>query len=168
MPIYDYIYGTVDKNSNTLYENSVERKEESPNVVHLTHLTTPESIYHLRLGFAYLASKLYSSEPLRSDQMTDMGIHKYRVQGEELNRYGEVYVKKHPQLKVKDGSSLAVAVLLNSIPKGTTQVLLRGNLTEVAFAVTFALCQKGIQVIVLREDEYEKLDKSFGTKSEDN
>ncbi|MBA0598372.1 hypothetical protein Gorai_008137, partial [Gossypium raimondii] len=50
-----------DKNSNTLYENSVERKEESPNVVHLTHLTTPESIYHLRLGFAYLASKLYSS-----------------------------------------------------------------------------------------------------------
>ncbi|MBA0627157.1 hypothetical protein Godav_004704 [Gossypium davidsonii] len=61
MPIYDYIYGTVDKNSNTLYENSVKRKEESPNVVHLTHLTTPESIYHLRLGFAYLASKPYSS-----------------------------------------------------------------------------------------------------------
>ncbi|MBA0869405.1 hypothetical protein Goshw_027773 [Gossypium schwendimanii] len=70
----------------------------------------------------------------------------------ELNRYGEVYVKKHPQLKVKlvDGSSLAVAVLLNSIPKGTTQVLLRGNLTKVAFAVTFALCQKGIQVICVR------------------
>ncbi|TYI23758.1 hypothetical protein ES332_A06G186900v1 [Gossypium tomentosum] len=89
-------------------------------------------------------------------------------QGEELNRYGEVYVKKHPQLKVKlvDGSSLAVAVLLNSIPKGTTQVLLRGHLTKVAFAVAFALCQKGIQVTILREDEYEKLDKSLGTKSE--
>lgn len=61
MPIYDYIYGTMDKISDTLYENSVKRKEESPNVVHLTHLTTPESIYHLRLGFAYLASKPYSS-----------------------------------------------------------------------------------------------------------
>ncbi|MBA0811283.1 hypothetical protein Gohar_003202 [Gossypium harknessii] len=199
MPIYDYIYGTVDKNSNTLYENSVKRKEESPNVVHLTHLTTPESIYHLRLGFAYLASKPYSSvwylwllwpvtlwsmvltkiyrrtfvvERNRFDQirLQTWAIPKYKVQGEELNRYGEVYVKKHPQLKVKlvDGSSLAVAVLLNSIPKETTQVLLRGNLTKVAFAVTFALCQKGIQVIVLREDEYEKLDKSFGTKSEDN
>ncbi|MBA0723599.1 hypothetical protein Golax_004167 [Gossypium laxum] len=258
MPIYDYIYGTVDKNSNTLYENSVKRNEESPNVVHLTHLTTPESIYHLRLGFAYLASKPYSSvwylwllwpvtlwfmvltkiyrrtfvvERNRFDQirLQTWAIPTYRVQyclkrqkesinnmieeavleaeekgasalslglmnqasfsasshnqslclqenyikkkkGEELNRYGEVYVKKHPQLKVKlvDGSSLAVAVLLNSIPKGTTQVLLRGNLTKVAFAVTFALCQKGIQVIVLREDEYEKLDKSFGTKFEDN
>ncbi|MFQ6643965.1 hypothetical protein Gotur_018534, partial [Gossypium turneri] len=221
MPIYDYIYGTVDKNSNTLYENSVKRKEESPNVVHLTHLTTPESIYHLRLGFAYLASKPYSSvwylwllwpvtlwsmvltkiyrrtfvvERNRFDQirLQTWAIPKYKVQyclkrqkesinnmieeavleaeEKELNRYGEVYVKKHPQLKVKlvDGSSLAVAVLLNSIPKGTTQVLLRGNLTKVAFAVTFALCQKGIQVIVLREDEYEKLDKSFGTKSEDN
>ena len=61
MPIYDYIYGTMDKSSDTLYENSLKRKEESPNVVHLTHLTTPESIYHLRLGFAYLASKPYSS-----------------------------------------------------------------------------------------------------------
>ncbi|KAH1055532.1 hypothetical protein J1N35_033597 [Gossypium stocksii] len=235
MPIYDYIYDTVDKNSDTLYENSIKRKEEPPSVVHLTHLTTPESIYHLRLGFAYLASKPYSSvwylwllwpvtllsmvltkiyrrtfvvERNRFDQvrLQTWAIPKYRVQyclkrqkesinnmieeavleaeekgasvlslglmnqGEELNRYGEVYVKKHPQLKVKlvDGSSLAVAALLNSIPKGTTQVLLRGNLTKVAFAVTFALCQKGIQVIVLREDEYEKLDKSFGTKSEDN
>ena len=71
------------------------------------------------------------------------------MQGEELNRYGGLYVHKHPQLKVKlvDGSSLAVAVLLNSIPKGTTQVLLRGNLTKVAYAVAFALCQKGIQVL---------------------
>ncbi|KAK8675165.1 hypothetical protein V6N13_033235 [Hibiscus sabdariffa] len=61
MPIYDYMYGTVDKSTDTLYENSLKRKEESPNVVHLTHLTTPESIYHLRLGFASLASRPYSS-----------------------------------------------------------------------------------------------------------
>lgn len=56
MPIYDYIYGTVDKSSDTLYENSLKRKEEVPDVVHLTHITTPQSIYHLRLGFPYLAS----------------------------------------------------------------------------------------------------------------
>ncbi|KAK8575523.1 hypothetical protein V6N13_033237 [Hibiscus sabdariffa] len=60
MPIYDYMYGTVDKSSDTLYENSLKRKEETPNVVHLTHLTTPESIYHLHFGFASLASKPYS------------------------------------------------------------------------------------------------------------
>lgn len=62
MPIYDYIYGTMDKSSDTLYENSLERPEESPDVVHLTHLTTPESIYHLRLGFAHLASRPHTSK----------------------------------------------------------------------------------------------------------
>ncbi|TYH19682.1 hypothetical protein ES288_A05G371200v1 [Gossypium darwinii] len=60
MPFYDYIYGTMDKSSDTLYEKSLRRKEESPHVVHLTHLTTPESIYHLRLGFASFASKPYT------------------------------------------------------------------------------------------------------------
>ena len=57
MPIYDYIYGTMDKSSDTTYETSLKRREESADVVHLTHLTTPESIYHLRLGFASLASR---------------------------------------------------------------------------------------------------------------
>ncbi|XP_022742397.1 protein ECERIFERUM 1-like isoform X1 [Durio zibethinus] len=234
MPIYDYIYGTMDKSSDNLYENSLKRKEESPNVVHLTHLTTPESIYHLRLGFASLASKPYSStcyfwllwpvtlwsmmltwiygrtflvERNRFDKirLQTWAIPKYKIQyrlkwqqesinnlieeaileaeekgarvlslglmnqGEELNRHGWLYVQKHPQLKVKlvDGSSLAVPVLLNSIPKGTTQVLLRGNLTKVAYAIASALCQKGIQIAVFHEEEYEKLNKSFGTKSED-
>lgn len=70
-------------------------------------------------------------------------------QGEELNIYGGLYVNRHPKLKVKvvDGTSLAVAVVLNSIPKETTQVLLRGKITKVAYAIAFALCQKGIQVI---------------------
>ena len=42
MSLYDYIYGTTD------------------NVVHLTHRTTLEFIYHLRLGFAYMACKPYT------------------------------------------------------------------------------------------------------------
>lgn len=65
-----------------------------------------------------------------------------------MNAYGKLYVKRYPQLKVKivDGSSLAAAVVLNSIPKGTIQVLLRGELTKVAYAIAYALCQKGIQV----------------------
>jgi len=37
-------------------------------------------------------------------------------------------------------------VVLNSIPKGTTQVFLRGNLTKVAYAIADALCEMGIQV----------------------
>ena len=74
------------------------------------------------------------------------------MQGEELNRYGELYVERHPKLKVKvvDGSSLAVAVVLNRIPKGTTEVVLRGKLTKVAYALAFTLCQRGIQVRLSR------------------
>ncbi|GAB4835752.1 hypothetical protein Ancab_000662 [Ancistrocladus abbreviatus] len=80
-------------------------------------------------------------------------------QGEELNRNGEFYVEKHPKLRVKlvDGSSLVAAVVLNSIPKGTAQVLLRGKLSKVAYSIVLSLCQKDIQVAALRMDEYEKL-----------
>ena len=71
-------------------------------------------------------------------------------QGEELNSYGSLYISKHPKLNVKlvDGSTLAVAVILHSIPKGTTQVLLRGKLTKVAHAIAFTLCQRGIEVSI--------------------
>ncbi|ONI22185.1 hypothetical protein PRUPE_2G112600 [Prunus persica] len=228
MPIYDYIYGTMDKSSDSLYETSLKRKEETPDVLHLTHLTTPESIYHLPLGFASLSSKPHTShwylwlmwpvtlwsamltwiygrtfvvERQRFDKLRLQAwvIPKYSLQyflqwqneainglieeaileaeekgvkvlslgllnqGEELNRYGGLYVHRYPELKMKvvDGSSLAVAVILNSIPKGTTEVLLRGNLTKVAYATAFALCQKGIQVATLNQTEYLKLTKSL-------
>lgn len=62
MPIYDYLYGTVDKNSDSLYENSLLREEEVADVVHLSHLTTPQSIYHMRLGLATVASQPFASE----------------------------------------------------------------------------------------------------------
>ncbi|RDX61113.1 Protein ECERIFERUM 1, partial [Mucuna pruriens] len=59
MPFYDYFYGTIDKASDQLHDSTSKREEEIPDVAHLTHLTTPTSIYHLRLGFAYLASNPY-------------------------------------------------------------------------------------------------------------
>ena len=63
MPFYDYIYGTMDKSSDHLYESCLKgRQEEAPDVVHLTHLTTLQSIYHLRLGFTSLSSKPYESK----------------------------------------------------------------------------------------------------------
>lgn len=61
MPIYDYIYGTFDKSSDVLHETSLEREEDIADVVHLTHFTTVDSIYHLRLGFASVASKPQNS-----------------------------------------------------------------------------------------------------------
>uniref|UniRef100_A0A3Q7FLL6 Uncharacterized protein n=1 Tax=Solanum lycopersicum TaxID=4081 RepID=A0A3Q7FLL6_SOLLC len=199
MPIYDYIYGTLDKSSDTLYEKSLERQGKSPDVVHLTHLTTPESIYHLRLGFASFASQPYTSKwyfwlmwpvTLWSMMVTwiyghtftvernvfnnlnlqTWAIPKYRVQDEKLNKNGEVYIRRHPQLKVKlvDGSSLAVAVVLNSLPKGTTQVVLGGHLSKVANAIALALCQGGVKVMTLREEEYKKLKSSLTPEAATN
>ncbi|KAM3323174.1 hypothetical protein P3S67_004325 [Capsicum chacoense] len=217
-------------NSDTLYEQSLERKAELPDVVHLTHLTTPESIYHLRLGFSSLASKPHTSKwyfwlmwpvTLWSFLVTDLWSHiccrekfvqqlkiqtwtipRYSIQyfmqrqrdainklieeaimeadqkgirvlslgllnqDEQLNRNGELYLRRHPQLKVKviDGSSLAVAVVLNSVPKGTSQVVLRGRLSKVAKNIALALCEGGIQVIMLDGEEYKRLEARLSTE----
>ncbi|KAG7653932.1 putative domain Wax2 C-terminal [Arabidopsis suecica] len=228
MPIYDHIYGTTDKCSESLYENSLEREEESPDVIHLTHLTTLDSIYQMRLGFPSLSSRpLWSRSPwyltyfmwpftllfsfvltsalssrtfvlerirlhnltLHSHLLPKFAFH-YKSQRyyesinkiieaaileadekgvrvlslglmnntEELNGFGELYLQKHPKLKIRlvDGSSMAAAVVVNSIPKGTTEVVFRGNVTKVASAVVFALSQKGVKVVVLREEEHIK------------
>ncbi|KAL7238396.1 hypothetical protein ACSBR2_004485 [Camellia fascicularis] len=235
MPIYDYIYGTVDFSTDSLYEASLARQEELPNVVHLTHLTTPDSIYHIRLGFAYLASKPHTSKwylwlmwPVtfwtmmvtwiygrtfivernifKNLKLQTWAIPKYNIQyfmqwqresinslieeaildaeekgaevlslglmnqGEELNMNGELYIRRHPNLKVKvvDGSSLAVALVLNTIPKGTTQVLLTSTISKVASSLAFALCQRGLQVCTLYEDEYHKLKAMLGTQVASN
>lgn len=235
MPVYDYIYNTVDTSSDTLHEKSLRRAGETPNVVHLTHLITPESIYHLRIGIPSLASNPQSSKwyfwfmwpiTLWSTMVTwiygrtfvvernvfkhlklqTWAIPKYRVQyfmqwqresinkliedaildadekgikvltlgllnqEEELNRNGELFIRKNPKLKVKvvDGSSLAVAVVLNAVPNGTTQVVLRGNLTKVAASIALALCQRGIQVALLREDEFKRLKGRLNPEAANN
>lgn len=62
MPFYDYIHGTMDKSTDKLYETSLQRPEDHPDVVHLTHLTTPESLFHLQVGLASFASRPQSSK----------------------------------------------------------------------------------------------------------
>ncbi|KAK2650904.1 hypothetical protein Ddye_018393 [Dipteronia dyeriana] len=223
MPIYDYIYDTMDKSSDTLHEASLKRDEETPDVVHLTHLTSPESIYQLRIGFASVASKPLTSKSYlwlmwpftcwsvfftrfyghsfvsERNTFQKLKLHtwvlpRYLVQyfywrredinslieeaileadktgvkvlslgllnqGEELNKHGEIYIERNPKLKIKvvDGSSLAAAIVVNSIPKGTTQVVVRGKLTKVACATASVLCKMGIQVSAVCKNDYEKL-----------
>jgi len=68
-----------------------------------------------------------------------------------------MYVQKYPKLKIRlvDGSSMAATVVINNIPKEATEIVFRGNLTKVASAVVFALCQKGVKVCeYMRELEY--------------
>ncbi|KAH6789638.1 Fatty acid hydroxylase superfamily [Perilla frutescens var. frutescens] len=236
MPFYDYVYGTMDTSSDALYESSLARKEEVADVVHLTHLTTPESIYHLRIGFAHVASQPEKSKwyawvmwpvTLWSMMMTwiygrrsfvvernlfkhlklqTWAVPKYSIQyymhwqrdwintmieeaileadrngvkvftlgllnqEEGLNRNGELFLRRHPLLRVKlvDGSSLAAAIVLNAIPKGTTQLTIRGNLTKVAYSVALTLCQRGIQVFTLNEDDYKKLKAKLSSEAGNN
>ncbi|KAK6283185.1 hypothetical protein POUND7_017010 [Theobroma cacao] len=227
MPFYDYIYGTMDKSADALYEASLKRQEESPDVVHLTHLTTPDSLFHLRLGLASLASKPHQAPTMvmwpvtfwsvlvtwiyghafvserntfEKLKLQSWVVPRYNMQylsrgqrgkinklieeaiseadrkgakvlslgllnqDEELNGNGELYIQRHPKLKIKvvDGSSLAAAVVVNSIPEETRQVVLRGKLCKVAYAIALALCQKGVKVAALKDDEYKKLLKHVG------
>lgn len=214
----------MDKSSDELHERSLNGKEETPDVVHLTHPTSLQSIYHLRLGFASFASKpykikwyipimwpitglymaltwLYGStftverNKLKQLKMQTWAIPRYSFQyglswereaindliekaileadekgvkvlslgllnqAKELNHNGDLYLQKHPKLKLRivDGSSLAAAVVLNSIPPGTTQVLVKGQLSKVAIAIAEALCKKGVQVLLTHEHELHSL-----------
>ncbi|KAI3971382.1 hypothetical protein MKX01_008226 [Papaver californicum] len=195
MPLYDYMYGTMDISSDKLYETSLEGRENKVDVVHLTHPTTLESIYHLRPAIASLASSPYAPKwylwvfwpitygcmllswiwdtnftmerHLFDDlKMQAWAIPRYSFQGEELNGNGELYLQKNPKLNIRivDGSSLAVAVILNSIPQGTKEVLLRGNLSKVVYAVAEKLCQKGVKVAMVSSNDLKNLKLSLSTE----
>ncbi|KAK3142101.1 hypothetical protein QOZ80_4BG0342210 [Eleusine coracana subsp. coracana] len=226
MPFYDYMYNTMDKSSDELYEKSLKVKEETPDVVHLTHMTTLQSTYHLRIGIASIASKpsdnsvwyswiiwpvawlsmvlawVYGSSAfvierlqMKKFKMQTWAIPRYNFQyglnweresinnliekaildadekgvkvlslgllnqAKQLNRNGELFTQKYPKLRVRlvDGSGLATAVVLKSIPSGTKEVLLSGSISKVASATAIALCEKGVQVIMNQKNEYDML-----------
>jgi aldehyde decarbonylase len=85
------------------------------------------------------------------------------MQGDLLNGYGELYIKRHPQLKTKivDGSSLVVAIVLNSIPKETNHVFLCGRLDKVSYAIVNALCEKGTKVCLILFINVSNFNSSF-------
>lgn len=237
MPFYDYIYNTMDKSSETLYQDSLKDKNEEKevDVVHLTHLTSLQSIYHIRPGFAQYASRPYTSmwhlrimwpvswlsmvltwsygswftverNVMGKLRMQSWAIPRYRFhyglkqekeaindliekaiseadkkgtkvvslgllnQAHNLNRSGELYLQKYPKLGVRivDGTSLAAAVVVNSIPKGTNQVILAGNISKVALAVASALCKKNVKVILTNKQDYHSLKPNIPQNSASN
>ncbi|CAL5193348.1 unnamed protein product [Lathyrus oleraceus] len=226
MPIYDYIYGTVDKTTDATYESCLKRPKDSPDVVHLTHLTSFDSVYQLRLGFSSFASNPHKSKwyvhlmwpftmlsmlmtwifgraiVLESNTFNDLKLQcwlipRFRTQyfsqkhnntlnkliensimeaelngakvvslglfnQKQFNAHCGLYIRRFPELKIKvvDGSSLVAAIVLNNIPKGTHQVVLRGKFDKVAITIANALCTKNIQVGVLYKDELEELQET--------
>ncbi|XP_026395832.1 protein ECERIFERUM 1-like [Papaver somniferum] len=96
-------------------------------------------------------------------------------QAEELNKNGEAYIAKHPTMKIRvvDGSSLTVALVVNNIikiiPQGASkQVTMKGKFTKIAYTIAFILCQRGYQVIVPCMDEFEKRKIKFKTMMMEN
>ncbi|KAL5702381.1 aldehyde oxygenase (deformylating) [Ranunculus cassubicifolius] len=234
MPIYDYMYKTVDKTTDSLYEISANGREDNIDVVYLTHPTSLNSIYQLRLGFAYLASRPYTSQwylwmiwpvttflmmliwlfdrtftvennKLDKLKMQVWAIPRYSFhfmlesqkkringliekaildaesrgakvislgllnQGEELNKNGEIYIQNNKYLKIRvvDGSTLAAAVILNTIPKETLQVLITGNVTKTCSLVVHELLKKRFQVIIQRYEEFKNLRSTIPSEFQD-
>ncbi|KAF7002763.1 hypothetical protein CFC21_018211 [Triticum aestivum] len=226
MPFYDYIYNTMDKSTDELYERTLIGKEETPDVVHLTHMTTLQSTYHLRVGIASIASKpsdnpvwymwmiwpmawlsmvlawvygsaafVVESLKLKKFKMQTWVIPRYNFQyglireresinkliemaildadgrgvkvfslgllnqAKQLNGSGELFTHKYSKLGVRlvDGSGLATAVVLKSIPSDTKRVFLCGGSSKVEQAIATALCERGVQVIMNQKKEYDML-----------
>ncbi|KAL8155584.1 hypothetical protein AgCh_000826 [Apium graveolens] len=134
MPFYDYIYGTIDKLTDTLYETSLEREGEPPNVY-----TSPKQ----RELINGMIGEAITEADRKGTIVFSLGLLN---QGEEMNKNVELFIRKNPQLKVKivDGSRLATAVVLNSIPKGTNQVAIKGNSSKVSNSVAVELCGRGV------------------------
>ncbi|MCO5563543.1 hypothetical protein L7F22_017188 [Adiantum nelumboides] len=60
MPLYDYLYGTVDATSDSLHKEVRKGRGGKVDCVYLTHATDLLSAFHLQCGFQTFASQPYS------------------------------------------------------------------------------------------------------------
>ncbi|KAK1694742.1 hypothetical protein QYE76_011439 [Lolium multiflorum] len=178
----------------TRYHHASIVTEPITYVVHLTHLTSLQSIYHIRTGFAQYASKPYNSmwqlqimwpvtwlfmvltwaygswftverNVMKKLRMQSWAIPRYSFnyglnqQKEAINYLIEKTIYeadkkgKYPKLGVRlvDVTSLAAAVVINSIPQGTNKFILAGKITKVACTVASVLCKKNVEVWLIGE-----------------
>ncbi|KAF9613163.1 hypothetical protein IFM89_005934 [Coptis chinensis] len=68
---------------------------------------------------------------------------------EALNGGGTLFVKKHPNLRVRvvHGNTLTAAVILNEIPKDVTEVFLTGATSKLGRAIALYLCRQKVRVL---------------------
>ncbi|XP_047047694.1 very-long-chain aldehyde decarbonylase GL1-1-like [Lolium rigidum] len=82
---------------------------------------------------------------------------------EALNGGGTLFVNKHPDLRVcvVHGNTLTAAVILNEIPKGTTEVFMTGATSKLGRAIALYLCKKRIRVMMmtLSTERFQKIQK---------
>ncbi|KAK9059507.1 hypothetical protein SSX86_020211 [Deinandra increscens subsp. villosa] len=70
---------------------------------------------------------------------------------EALNGGGTLFVKKHPNLKVRvvHGNTLTAAVILNEIHEHVKEVFLTGATSKLGRAIALYLCRRGVRVLML-------------------
>ncbi|CAN1310293.1 Very-long-chain aldehyde decarbonylase GL1-5 [Linum perenne] len=167
MPIYDYIYGTLDKSSDELYQTSLLRGEESPDVIHLTHLVTPESIYHLRLGFAYLAAS-----PLSLSRSSDLRLLHRLLWPITLWTMALTWLYGRASFVLERHRFGKLLLQTWALPKYKIQYSMEWQKEAINSLVEEAIVEadaKGAKVLTLGLlNQYEKLRRSFGTISHTN
>lgn len=72
------------------------------------------------------------------------------MQNEALNGGGALFVKRHPDLRVRvvHGNTLTAAVILKEIPEGTAEVFMTGATSKLGRAIALYLCRKRVRVMV--------------------
>lgn len=70
---------------------------------------------------------------------------------EALNGGGVLFVKKHPNLRVRvvHGNTLTAAVTINQIPTDVKEVFLTGATSKLGRAIALYLCRKHVRVLML-------------------
>lgn len=70
---------------------------------------------------------------------------------EALNGGGILFVKKHPNLRVRvvHGNTLTAAVTINQIPKDVKEVFLTGSTSKLGRAIALYLCRRQVRVLML-------------------
>ena len=91
-----------------------------------------------------------------------------QLQGDELNGNGRLFYQNNPKRKVKivNGTGLAIATILNSLPQGTKNVQLTGKLSKMACVLALTLCQKGIKVYIYQSIKYLHLKMKFDSNTQ--
>ncbi|KAG9456057.1 hypothetical protein H6P81_000565 [Aristolochia fimbriata] len=112
-----------------------------------------------RYGFQYFIpfatdgiNKQIEQAILRADRLGVKVISLAALnKNESLNGGGTLFVKKHPDLRVRvvHGNTLTAAVILNEIPKDCKEVFLTGATSKLGRAIALYLCRKRVRVMML-------------------
>ncbi|KAI3811370.1 hypothetical protein L1987_21091 [Smallanthus sonchifolius] len=112
-----------------------------------------------RFGFQYFLpfaskgiNKHIEEAILRADKLGVKVISLAALnKNEALNGGGKLFVKKHPNLKVRvvHGNTLTAAVILNEIHEDVKEVFLSGATSKLGRAIALYLCRRGVRVLML-------------------